>query len=131
MRRSTWPATGTARSTPRSHREPRSAIDVRTYDREPGWFPLIAGRFARGCCSFRYVDGIDSGLDSPRDDWESTKTKVMARGPLSSRVGCAEALLSFRYVDGIDSGLDSPPRRLGVEGNKVMAGGPRQALLRW
>src|ERR1035437_7429722 len=89
MRRSIWPATGTARSTPRSHREPRSATKERTSRR--------------------------------------TSSDVLMRGnpdgPLSSRVGCAEALLSFRYVDGINSGLYSPPRRLGVDKNKVMAGG--------
>jgi hypothetical protein len=44
-------------------------------------------------------------------------------GSLSSRVGCAEALLSFRYIDGLYLRIGFSPRRFGVRGNKVMAGG--------
>jgi hypothetical protein len=43
-------------------------------------------------------------------------------GSLSSRVGCAEALLSFRYIDGTYRRLILLAT-LGVFWDKVMAGG--------
>jgi hypothetical protein len=45
------------------------------YEREPEWFPLIAGRFARGCS----LSDIYSGLVSP-GHVGSGEDKVMAGG---------------------------------------------------
>jgi hypothetical protein len=75
---------------------------------------------AEALLSFRYIDGINSGLVSPRDDREWLGTSYGRGDPgqpgrasftwaeRPSRVACGEALLSFRYIDGIDSGLVSP-----------------------
>jgi hypothetical protein len=52
------------------------------YEWEPGWFPLIARAASpQALLSFRYIDGINSGLDPPRDDWEFVKTKLWPWGP--------------------------------------------------
>jgi hypothetical protein len=51
-------------------------------EREPGWFPLIARAASpQALLSFRYIDAINSGLDSPRDDWELKETKLWPGGP--------------------------------------------------
>ena len=60
---------------------PAALADAK-YEREPRWFPLIAGRFARGCS----LSGVSMGLIQdwiPRDDWESSYNKVMAGGTLA------------------------------------------------
>src|ERR1035437_8346754 len=104
MRRSIWPAIGTARSTPRSHREPRSATKERT-SRRTSSDVLMRGnpdvpshrRALRArLLSFRYVDGINSGLDSPPRRFGVDENKVMAGGTPANPAALVRALKRTR-----------------------------------
>ena len=101
---------------------------------------------AEALLSFRYIDGPCLRISFSRRRWAVVKDKVMAGGTpanlaaliagvfdplmrgnpdgsLSSRVGCAEALLSFRYIDGPCLRISFSRRRWAVVKDKVMAGG--------
>src|SRR3979409_719811 len=75
----------------------RIGFSTRQYKREPLWFPLIAGRFARGCSP----SDIYSGFVSPRDAWW-VNGQSHARGDPGQPCRAA-ALLPIFY-----SGLVSP-----------------------